>query len=137
VLAGQLDHVIRSHTLTHLVILPLFLLWDRRARYGDLVTIRKTEESRFDRRREKEIPLSSKVPRPALGHIRVPIQWAPEALCPEVKLLGCKAVHPPQYTEEIKKLWSSTSLTPYTSMVCTGIISHLSSPVSDISLISY
>jgi hypothetical protein len=53
------------------------------------------------------------ISRPALGPIRPPIEWVPEALSPGVKRPGREADHSPPTSAEVKKTWIYTSTPPY------------------------
>jgi hypothetical protein len=52
-------------------------------------------------------------PRPALGSTRPPIQWVTGALSLGVKRPGREADLSPPISAEVKKMWTSTSTSPY------------------------
>jgi hypothetical protein len=54
---------------------------------------------------------------PALGPTQPPIQWIPGALSPWVKRPVREADHSLPASDEVKKMWIYTSITPYAFMV--------------------
>jgi hypothetical protein len=54
--------------------------------------------------------------RPAVGPIRPPIQWIPEALSLEVKRPRLEADYSPPVSAEVKEMWIYTSTLPWRSV---------------------
>jgi hypothetical protein len=53
---------------------------------------------------------------PAVGLTKLPIQWVPGALSPELKRPGREANYSPPTSAEVKNVWIYTSAHPYAFM---------------------